>query len=484
MLFNSYEFAIFLPIVFILYWLLRKNLGLQNIFLVIASFVFYGWWSIYFLGLMVLSASTDFIVGILLSKNESPQQRKLLLAASLGVNLGILFFFKYFNFFVDNFVSAFTLFGKSFDKPTLNIILPVGISFYTFQAMAYTIDVYRRKIAPTKDPIIYFAFISFFPQLVAGPIERSVHMLPQFTKKRSFDYSGAVDGMRMILGGLFKKVAIADNCSPYVNDVFQNYAAMPPDQLLIGTFLFAVQIYCDFSGYSEMAMGTAKLFGFSLMRNFNFPYFARDIAEFWRRWHISLTTWFRDYVYIPLGGSRQSQIIQIRNIFIVFLLSGMWHGANWTFLAWGFWNALWFLPLLLIKKNRSHLDTVASHRFFPSLKEVLQLLTTFTIVMMGWVFFRSATIHDAIIFLNQMISGIIKSPSLLVTAAKSMITTPVFIFIVLLFATEWIQRTRVHMFDFPPTRVPLLLRGTVYMLAMFLLVWYSGKPQQFIYFQF
>lgn len=484
MLFNSYEFAFFLPITFIIYWLLGKDLRLQNIFLVVSSFVFYGWWSIYFLGLMILSASTDYIVGILLSKNEDKRRRKMLLFASIAVNLSILFFFKYFNFFVDNFVSAFTLLGKSFDKPTLNVILPVGISFYTFQAMSYTIDVYKRTIEPTRDPIVYFAFISFFPQLVAGPIERAGHMLKQFTSPRKFDFIIGADGMRLILSGLFKKVVIADNCAPYVNDVFQNYANMTPDQLMVGIFLFTVQIYCDFSGYSEMAMGTAKLFGFSLMRNFHYPYFSRDIAEFWRRWHISLTTWFRDYIYIPLGGSRVSRLLQVRNIFIVFLLSGFWHGANWTFVAWGAWNALWFLPLMLVKKNRSHLDIVAMHRWLPTPIEFIKIIFTFCIVMLGWVFFRAANMHDAFSIFFQLFTGIASTPVTLIRAIQNIIGMPVFVFIMFMFLAEWIQRSRLHMLDFHGIRFPLPARYALYCAMLFVLVWYSGKPQQFIYFQF
>lgn len=484
MLFNSYEFAVFFPIVFVIYWLLRSNLRVQNVFLIIASFVFYGWWSLGFLGLMILSSSTDFIVGVLLDKYENERQRKLILLISLGVNLGILFFFKYFNFFVDSFISAFTLFGKRFDRPSLSVVLPVGISFYTFQAMSYTIDVFRRKAEPTKDPVIYFAFISFFPQLVAGPIERAGYMLPQFLHKRRFDYALAVDGMRQILAGLFKKVVIADNCSPFVNHIFQNYGNMSADQLIIGAFLFSIQIYCDFSGYSDIALGTAKLLGFKLMRNFSYPYFSRDIAEFWRRWHISLTRWFKDYVYIPLGGSRSTRLIQIRNIFIIFILSGIWHGANWTFVAWGVWNALLFLPLLLSKKNRSHLDDIAAHRALPSLREFFQMVSTFLLVMLGWIFFRSATIHDAVIFLGKMIMGVIKEPRSLLTAARSLCSMSVFAFIIILFVLEWIQRTRLHILDFQGAHVPVLLRRSVYALMLFLLVWFSGKPQMFIYFQF
>jgi len=325
MLFNSIEFAIFLPIVFILYWFVtNRDLRVQNLLLLVASYVFYGWWDYRFLSLIVFSSIVDYSIGLQMSKTDAQNKRKLLLFASLCVNLGLLGFFKYYNFFIDSFVDAFTFFGHSINPDRLNIILPVGISFYTFQTLSYTIDVYKRKLEPTKDILSFFAFVSFFPQLVAGPIERATNL----------------DGMRQILWGLFKKVAIADNCAVFVNLIFANSADHSGSTLFIGAILFAFQIYCDFSGYSDIAIGTARLFGFNLMKNFAFPYFSRDIAEFWRRWHISLSTWFRDYLYIPLGGSRGSNYVKIRNTFIIFIVSGFWHGANWTFIVWGFLNAL------------------------------------------------------------------------------------------------------------------------------------------------
>ncbi len=329
MLFNSIDFAIFLPIVFILYWFVaNKNLKLQNLLIVGASYVFYGWWDWRFLSLILFSTIVDYFVGIGLSKQEDPIKRKMLLWTSIIVNLGFLGFFKYYNFFLDNFVTAFSFFGQEINANSLNIILPVGISFYTFQTLSYSIDVYRRKLEPTKNFIIFAAFVSFFPQLVAGPIERATHLLPQFYSKRNFDYSKAVDGMRQILWGLFKKIVIADNCAKYANIIFNNSDDYSGSTLVLGALFFTFQIYCDFSGYSDIAIGTSRLFGFDLMRNFNFPYFSRDIAEFWRRWHISLSTWFRDYLYIPLGGSRGGIWMKIRNTFIIFIVSGFWHGAN------------------------------------------------------------------------------------------------------------------------------------------------------------
>jgi len=329
MLFNSIDFAIFLPIVFVLYWfVINKNLKWQNAFIVVASYVFYGWWDWRFLSLITFSIVVDYFIGVFLGKEENQRKRKLLLWISICVNLGFLGFFKYYNFFVDNFVAAFSFFGMDIKAQSLNIILPVGISFYTFQALSYTIDVYKRRLEPTKDFIAFAAFVSFFPQLVAGPIERATNLLPQFYKKRTFDYSKAVDGLRQILWGLFKKVVIADNCAQFANQIFNNSADMNGSTLLLGVLFFTFQIYGDFSGYSDIAIGTARLFGFDLMRNFNFPYFSRDIAEFWRRWHISLSTWFRDYLYIPLGGSHGGTWTKIRNTFIIFIVSGFWHGAK------------------------------------------------------------------------------------------------------------------------------------------------------------
>src|SRR5690554_2496880 len=323
MLFNSIDFAIFLPIVFLMYWFVtNKNLKLQNFLIVVASYVFYGWWDWRFLSLIVFSTLIDYLVGVALSKQENQAKRKALLWTSIIVNLTFLGFFKYYNFFLDNFVTAFSFFGTEINANSLNIILPVGISFYTFQTLSYSIDVYKRKLEPTKDFIAFSAFVSFFPQLAAGPIERATHFLPQFYKKRTFDYSKAVDGMRQILWGLFKKIVIANNCAEYANLIFNNSADYSGSTLVLGALFFTFQIYGDFSGYPDIAIGTARLFGFDLMRNFNYPYFARDIAEFWRRWHISLSTWFRDYLYIPIGGSRGGIGMKIRNTFVIFIVSG------------------------------------------------------------------------------------------------------------------------------------------------------------------
>ncbi len=476
MLFNSIEFAIFLPIVFLLYWFVfQKNLKLQNLLIVASSFVFYGWWDWRFLFLMVASASVDYVVGILLATENDAKKRKLLLSMSIVVNLGILAFFKYFNFFVDNFVAAFSLFGAKLNPITLKIVLPVGISFYTFQALSYTIDVYRKKLEPTKSFINYFAFISFFPQLVAGPIERATNLLPQFYTKRTFDYANAVNGMRQILWGLVKKIVIADNAAKVVADVFSNYENLNGSMLVIGAVFFAFQIYGDFSGYSDIAIGTSRLFGFSLMKNFAFPYFSRDIAEFWRRWHISLSTWFRDYLYIPLGGSKGGTWMKVRNTFAIFIVSGFWHGANWTFMIWGALNAIYFLPLLLAKKNRTNLEIVAKGKYLPNLKEIFQIGLTFFLTIIAWVFFRAANVTEAVHFLQQMFSlSLFSMPNYL--PSKTMI------YILLFIIAEWLGRDKEYALE--QLKMPRFARWGLYYLLIFAILWFGGEQQEFIYFQF
>ena len=401
MLFNSIDFAIFLPVVFILYWLVAKrNLKAQNLLIVVVSYLFYGWWEWKFLSLIIFSTLVDYSVGLGLAKRESPNVRKMLLWTSILINLGFLGFFKYFDFFLANFTKAFSFFGHPINASTLNIVIPVGISFYTFQTLSYTIDVYRRKLKPTNDLVAFAAFVSFFPQLVAGPIERSTHLLPQFFVRRRFFYSEAVDGLKQILWGIFKKVVIADNCAQYANMIFSDPSDYNGSALVLGAIFFCFQIYGDFSGYSDIAIGTAKLFGFDLKKNFAYPYFSRDIAEFWRRWHISLSTWFRDYLYIPLGGSRVKTSLKIRNTLIVFLVSGFWHGANWTFIVWGALHAIYFLPLLLLSKNRRNLEIVASKKYLPTLTELIGMITTFSLVTFAWIFFRAESLAHAFTYIG------------------------------------------------------------------------------------
>ncbi|MBT8254454.1 MAG: MBOAT family protein [Bacteroidia bacterium] len=479
MLFNSIDFAIFLPIVFFLYWFVtNKWLKVQNILVVVSSYVFYGWWDYRFLALIIFSTIVDYIVGRMLSRTESKPARLRLLWVSILVNIGFLGFFKYYNFFVDNFIEAFSFFGKEISPNTLNIILPVGISFYTFQTLSYTIDVYKRKLEPTRDIIAFAAFVSFFPQLVAGPIERATHLLPQFYKKRKFDYEMAKDGMRQVLWGLFKKVVIADNCAEFVNQVFANYADQSASTLVMGSFFFAFQIYCDFSGYSDIAIGTARLFGFDLMKNFAFPYFSRDIAEFWRRWHISLSTWFRDYLYIPLGGSRGGVNMKIRNTFIIFLVSGFWHGANWTFIIWGALNAIYFLPLMLAKRNRVHLNTVAQGRVFPTFVEAGNMLITFLITLLAWIFFRADTVTDAFHYVAKIFNkSIISLPALSPDNYKTLILVVLFV------AIEWIGKEGEYAIS-RIFKLPVYVRWAFYFILIVLMFTFTGEEQVFIYFQF
>jgi alginate O-acetyltransferase complex protein AlgI len=478
MLFNSIDFAIFLPIVFILYWFVtHKNLKLQNLLIVVSSYVFYGWWDWRFLSLILFSTIVDYSVGLGLSKQENKNKRKLLLWTSIIVNLGFLGFFKYYNFFLDNFIEAFSFFGAEINTNSLNIILPVGISFYTFQTLSYTIDVYKKKFKPTKDFIAFSAFVSFFPQLVAGPIERATHLLPQFYKKRNFNYSQAVDGMRQILWGLFKKIVIADNAAEIANQIFNNSADYSGSTLVVGALFFAFQIYGDFSGYSDIAIGTSRLFGFDLKRNFAFPYFSRDIAEFWRRWHISLSTWFRDYLYIPIGGSRGGTWMKIRNTFVIFVVSGFWHGASWTFVVWGALNAIYFLPLLLLKKNRMNTDTVAQGKYLPSIKEFLQMLLTFGLTLLAWVFFRADDMQHALSYLDGIFSkSLFSVPE--IRPGNIIILTLIFIIV------EWLGREGQYAIANIGVKWNRPLRWLFYFAIILALFAFTGKQQQFIYFQF
>lgn len=479
MLFNSFEFLVFLPIVFLLYWLVFKSLRWQNLFVVAASYLFYGWWDWRFLILIAITTFCSFASGVWLEKCEGQRVRqKWISASNILLNLVILCIFKYYNFFGENLAELFSAFGMQLDWVTLDILLPVGISFYTFQALSYTIDVYQHKIKPTRDVVAFFAFISFFPQLVAGPIERATHLLPQFLAPRTFSYEKAVDGMRQILWGLFKKMVVADNCAVAVNLIFDEYQALDGFSLFLGAVFFTFQIYGDFSGYSDIAIGTARLFGIQLMRNFNFPYFSRDIAEFWRRWHISLTTWFRDYIYIPLGGSRCGKWKVARNTLIIFLVSGFWHGANWTFICWGAFHALLFFPLFMLGKNRKYQDVVAKGRLLPSVKEACQMVFTFLLAVVGWIIFRAETIRQA---WDYMICMVTKFHICMPEYGKKAL-----VYILILLIVEWLQREKQFglqlelkgMFRYRTVRW-----GIYYLLFIVSLV-LAGQQEEFIYFQF
>jgi D-alanyl-lipoteichoic acid acyltransferase DltB (MBOAT superfamily) len=479
MLFNSLEFAIFLPIVFVLYWFVaNKSLRLQNLLIFVSSYFFYGWWDWRFLSLIAFSSLLDYWIGLNLGKTENPIRRKILLFCSIFVNIGFLAFFKYFNFFAENFCAAFTLLGKPISNSfSLKIILPVGISFYTFQTLSYSIDVYRKKLAPTNDLISFLAYVSFFPQLVAGPIERATNLLPQFYVQRIFKPVEVSDGLRQMLWGLFKKMVIADNCASYANEIFSKSYGVSGSTLLIGAVFFSMQIYGDFSGYSDIAIGTSRLFGFDLMRNFAYPYFSRDIAEFWRRWHISLSSWFRDYVYIPLGGSKMGLGKSIRNTLVIFIASGFWHGANWTFIFWGFLNALYFLPLLLMGKNRVNTDIVAQGSYCPSLKELCQMLMTYSMTLIAWIFFRSNSVSEAFGFIFAIFDQSLFS-------VPEVFPKKTIILLIFFLMTEWIQREKKHALEFNNDHFPRIVRWGVYYLIALITISFGGAQQQFIYFQF
>jgi D-alanyl-lipoteichoic acid acyltransferase DltB (MBOAT superfamily) len=480
--FNSIDFAIFLPIVFFIFWFAAaKNNTLQNLFIVIASYVFYGWWDWRFLFLIFLSTLTDYTIGLLLSNQNDSQKRKRLLFISIFVNLLFLGFFKYFNFFSDNFVRAFSFFGMKLNPRHLTIILPVGISFYTFQTMSYSIDVYKRKLEPTRDFIAFAAFVSFFPQLVAGPIERAANLLPQFFTKRVFEYDKAVDGCKQMLWGFFKKMVVADNSAVYVNMVFDNFDEYSGSTLVLAAVLFSFQIYGDFSGYSDIAIGVSKLFGFRLIQNFTFPYFSRDIAEFWRRWHISLTTWFRDYVYIPLGGSRRGLWGSIRNTFVIFLLSGLWHGAGWKFIIWGLLNACYFLPLMIAKKNRAHIEVAAQGKIRPGGKEFISIILTFCLTTFAWIFFRASGISHALRYIAGIFTFSVFSFPALGMVAKMNVGSILLSIPVLLF-TEWINRTEEY--GFKKSIKNKWIRWSCYIIIGLMIVELGGGQQEFIYFQF
>ncbi|MBS1629105.1 MAG: MBOAT family protein [Bacteroidetes bacterium] len=475
MLFNSVAFALFLPIVFGLYWLIgsgrRKG---QNLLLILASFLFYGWWDYRFVLLLLASTCFDFYVGYQLGRISAESKRKLFFRASILANLGVLCFFKYFNFFSENFSLLLHSLGLRQDALLLHVILPIGISFYTFHSMSYVIDVYHRRKEPCHDALSYFAFISFFPLLIAGPIVRATWFLPQFQSERQFEPTRAADGLRQMLWGFFKKMVIADGCAQFVNPIFDTWNSQPGAMLVAGAVLFAFQIYGDFSGYSDIAIGCARLFGFHIPPNFRFPYFSRDIAEFWRRWHISLTTWFRDYVYIPMGGNRSGPVRKVWNILIVFLLSGFWHGASWTYIIWALIHVILFLPLLLTHSNRNHLQFSAHNRLFPSFLNLALMLFNFALVSLAWIFFRAPDSSTAFHYLSRIFS----SPW-----GSLAVERRIWFFIGLMLLFEWFHRNREHGLELQNIQIPLW-RWAIYVALLLIIFFFGAPPQTFIYFQF
>lgn len=474
MLFTSLDFAVFLPIVFTLYWLPGANRRWQNAVLVLSGYVFYGWWDPRFLGLMLVSSLVDYTAALAM---ERWGRWRGILYGALSINLGILFFFKYFGFFTAAFRTAFTWMGHPMDGPALDIILPVGISFYTFQTMGYTMDVYRRRMDAEGDLIAFLAYVSFFPQLVAGPIERGVRLLPQFRAARIFQASEAVDGLRQMLWGAFKKVVVADQCAPMADAIFQDPSGQSGSSIALGGLLFTLQIYGDFSGYADMAIGMARLFGVGLMANFAYPFFSRDIAEFWRRWHISLTTWLRDYLYVPLGGSRGGRWLAARNTTLVFAVSGLWHGANWTYVLWGLMHALFFLPLLLSGRHRRHSGTAGAGRLLPTWSEGWRMAATFALFAWSMVLFRSANLGDAGAAYAALLSPTLFSlPADLPGVALG--------FAGMMLLMEWRSRAQRHALQDLGAGWPRLLRWGVYGGLALLIALMAQREQPFIYFQF
>ncbi len=478
MLFNSIDFAIFLPIVFILYWFVAaKNLKLQNNLLFVASYFFYACWDWRFMFLLMFSTLLDYYTGLKMQAAENKKGKQFWFWLSVIVNLGFLGVFKYYNFFAESFAESVSHIGWQVSPLMIQVILPVGISFYTFHGLSYVIDIYNSKIKAERNFVDYAVFVSFFPLLVAGPIERATHLLPQIKKARTFDYAKAVDGLRQILWGLFKKIVIADKCAEFANQIFNNSADMSGSTLVLGAIFFTFQIYCDFSGYSDIALGTARLLGIELLRNFAFPYFSRDIAEFWRRWHISLSSWFKDYLYIPLGGSKGGNWMRIRNTFIIFVVSGFWHGANWTFLAWGFLNALFIMPSIIMKTNRNNLEIVAKGRLLPTLKELFQIVVTFGLAVFAWIFFRAENISHAFSF----ISGIFSSSLFSIPEIKPI---SLFFILIVFVLIEWLGREGQYAISQINLVENKILRWSIYIVICVSIFLFQGKQQEFIYFQF
>jgi alginate O-acetyltransferase complex protein AlgI len=478
MFFNSVHFAIFLPVVFMLYWFVgAKNIRLKNIILLLSSYFFYACWDWRFLFLLIFSTLLDYFTGLQMERTTTKSKKAFWFWLSVIINLGFLAVFKYYNFFIASFTEAISYVGLSLHPTIIKVILPVGISFYTFHGLSYVIDIYKGSIKAEKDFIDYAVFVSFFPLLVAGPIERATHLLPQIKKERSFDAIKAIDGLRQILWGLFKKIVIADQCAEYANMVFNNSSAYSSSDHILGAIFFAIQIYGDFSGYSDIAIGTAKLFGIDLLQNFAFPYFSKNIAAFWRSWHMSLSSWFRDYVYIPLGGSKVGKWKKIRNTFIIFLVSGFWHGANWTFIVWGLLHAIYIMPSIFFNSNRNNMSVVAKGKYLPSVKDTLSILLTFGLTVFAWIFFRAENLTEA----SKFITVIFTLPSF---TDRLVIQSFLIVILLFFFVIEWLGREQRYAIENITLVLPRPMRWVLYYMIAFSIFYYAGAEQQFIYFQF
>jgi alginate O-acetyltransferase complex protein AlgI len=487
MLFNSIQFFFFFFFVYLIYWIIpTKKVSIKNLFLLVSSYYFYSCWDWRFSFLLLFSTCLDFFTGFRIYNSKNGNTKKFWFILSLVINLGFLGVFKYYNFFIDSFSHLLDQLGFPISFSILSIVLPVGISFYTFHGISYVIDIYKNRIKAERNIIDYSLFVSFFPLLVAGPIERATHLLPQIKKQRVFSYSNSVDGLRQILWGFFKKIVIADNCAQFSDMIFNHYETYNGVTLLLGAVLFSLQIYGDFSGYSDIALGSARLLGFELLNNFKVPYFSRDIAEFWRRWHISLSSWFRDYVYIPLGGSRGSTLIRIRNTFIIFLLSGFWHGANWTFIVWGFLHALFFIPMLLLNLNRNNIEVVAQDSMFPSIKELVQMLFTFLLVTLSWIFFRLDTIEKGLDYFCVLVKDLFSMGNYYDTANFILNEIGKFFVLLLFFflILEWLGRRNKHVLEKSIFFQYKITTFILYFILLVLIIVCDTNSFQFVYFQF
>ena len=478
MLFNSFEFILFLPIVFCLYWFLPKGrLPLQNLIIIVSSYVFYAWLDVRFLGLIVLTSLSTWFAALYVDASDGKRKGRWWVSlANIVLNIGILCVFKYLNFFGENFARLFQLLGFEFSWTTRTLVLPIGISFYTFTALSYSLDVYMGKLKAERNLLTVFSYVAFFPQLLAGPIARATHLMPQFRSVRTFDYASAVEGMRQILWGLFKKVVIADNIAVLIAPIFDNYQEYSASTLLLGAFYFTIQIYCDFSGYSDMAIGIARLFGIRLLPNFSTPYFSRNVAEFWRRWHISLNTWFRDYIYIPLGGNRVSRFVTIRNTMIIFAVCGFWHGASWTFVVWGIYHGLLFIPLILTGGNKRYKGVICENSVLPSMREIGGVIMTFIAVMFGWILFRSETISQG----AGYICGIFDAS---LFSIPGFINIKVLVLTIVMLVVEWFGRKNEFAFNVEAIRSAWVRRG-IYLFVLLLIFLFGRTSESFIYFNF